>query len=99
MRIITKGAVCALLLLALSVWADDVMHPILSISGSGSGANTVTNIAESDYTNNFIPHSPPRNNSYGFVPAVVSGDTGCGKGLLVTRRESHVGFGFRFTPP
>ena len=29
----------------------------------------------------------------------VSGDTGCGKGLLVTRRESHVGFGFRYTPP
>ncbi len=51
-------------------------HPILSISGSGSGANTVTNLAESAYTNNFIPHGPPRNNSYGFVPAVVSGDTG-----------------------
>src|SRR5882672_5894321 len=76
MRIITTGAVCALLLLAARSRADDVMHPILSISGSGSGANTVTNIAESDYTNNFIPHSPPRNNSYGFVPAVVSGDTG-----------------------
>ncbi|HEY2082648.1 MAG TPA: hypothetical protein VGI88_07660, partial [Verrucomicrobiae bacterium] len=52
------------------------MHPILTITGSGSGASTVTNIAESAYTNNFIPHSPPRNNSYGFVPAVVSGDTG-----------------------
>jgi len=76
MRIITTGAVCALLLLAARSRADDVMHPILPISGSGSGANTVTNIAESAYTNNFIPHSPPRNNSYGFVPAVVSGDTG-----------------------
>lgn len=52
------------------------LHPILTISGSGSGANTVTNIAESDYTNNFTPRLPPRNNSYGFVPAVVSGDTG-----------------------
>jgi autotransporter-associated beta strand protein len=70
------GAVCAVLLLAAQLRADDVMHPILSISGSGSGANTVTNIAESDYTNDFIPHSPPRNNSYGFAPAVVSGDTG-----------------------
>jgi hypothetical protein len=29
----------------------------------------------------------------------ASVDTGCGKGLLVTRRESHVGFGFRYTPP
>src|SRR6185295_12998295 len=76
MRIITKGAVCALLLLAARSRADDVMHPILSISGSGSGAATVTNIAESDYTNNFIPHSPPRNDQQGFVPAVVSGDTG-----------------------
>src|SRR5271154_7111034 len=51
-------------------------HPILTISGSGSGANTVTNIAESAYTNNFIPHSPPRNSAQGFAPAVVSGDTG-----------------------
>jgi len=76
MRMITTGAVCALLLLVVRSRADDVMHPILSISGSGSGANTVTNIAESDYTNDFIPHSPPRNNSYGFVPGVVSGDTG-----------------------
>ena len=52
------------------------MHPILTISGSGSGASTVTNIAESSYTNNFIPHSPPRNSAQGFVPAVVAGDTG-----------------------
>lgn len=29
----------------------------------------------------------------------VSGDAGCGKGLLVTRREAHVGAGFRYTPP
>ena len=28
----------------------------------------------------------------------ISGDTGCGKGLLVTRREAHVGMGFRYTP-
>ena len=55
---------------------SEPMHPILNISGSGSGANTVTNIAESTYTNNFTPRTPPRNNSYGFVPAVVSGDTG-----------------------
>jgi hypothetical protein len=52
------------------------MHPILTISGSGSGASTVTNIAESAYTNDFIPHTPPRNSAQGFVPAVVSGDTG-----------------------
>src|SRR5258706_16084206 len=51
-------------------------HPILNISGSGSGAGAVTNIAESAYTNGFVPRSPPRNNSYGFVPAVVAGDTG-----------------------
>lgn len=55
---------------------SEPMHPILTISGSGSGASTVTNIAESVYTNNFTPRNPPRNNSYGFVPAVVSGDTG-----------------------
>ncbi len=55
---------------------NEPMHPILTISGSGSGASTVTNIAESAYTNNFIPHTPPRNSQQGFAPAVVSGDTG-----------------------
>jgi hypothetical protein len=29
----------------------------------------------------------------------VSADTGCGKGLLVTRRESNVSWGFRYTRP
>lgn len=56
--------------------AAEPMHPILGISGSGSGANTITNIVESTYTNNFVPRTPPRNNQYGFVPPVVSGDTG-----------------------
>src|ERR1044071_2085987 len=56
--------------------ALEPMHPILTISGSGSGASTVTNIAESTYTNNFTPRTPPRNNQQGFAPAVVSGDTG-----------------------
>src|SRR6185369_9475343 len=55
---------------------DSLPHPILTISGSGSGASTVTNIAESAYTNNFIPHTPPRNNADNFAPAVVAGDTG-----------------------
>src|ERR1700730_14476180 len=41
-------AFCALIFLAIQLGhADDVMHPILTISGSGSGANTVTNIPES----------------------------------------------------
>ncbi|HXF11387.1 MAG TPA: hypothetical protein VN625_11430, partial [Desulfuromonadaceae bacterium] len=56
--------------------ADSLMHPILSISGSGSGASTVTNIPESTYTNNFTPRTPPRNEGENFAPAVVSGDTG-----------------------
>src|ERR1022692_3346586 len=60
----------ALFFVAMQTRADDVLHPILTISGSGSGANTVTNIAESDYTNDFIPRSPPRNSAQGFVPAV-----------------------------
>jgi len=71
------GMICLLSPGARSALAQtEPLHPILTISGSGSGANTVTNISESAYTNNFIPHGPPRNNSYGFVPAVVSGDTG-----------------------
>jgi hypothetical protein len=52
-------------------------HPILTISGSGSGASTILSAyTESQYTNYFVPHQPPRNDGYGFVPAVVSGDTG-----------------------
>jgi hypothetical protein len=52
-------------------------HPILSIPGSGSGASTVLSTwTESQYTNNFTPRLAPRNDDYGFVPPVVSGDTG-----------------------
>jgi hypothetical protein len=52
-------------------------HPILTISGSGSGSDTIlSTYTEAQYTNYFVPHQPPRNDSYGFVPAVVSGDTG-----------------------
>lgn len=52
-------------------------HPILTISGSGSGASTIlSSWTESQYTNNFTPRLGPRNDDYGFVPPVVSGDTG-----------------------
>jgi hypothetical protein len=52
-------------------------HPILTISGSGSGADSIiSGYTETQYTNSFIPHQSPRNDDYGFVPPVVSGDTG-----------------------
>jgi autotransporter-associated beta strand protein len=53
-------------------------HPILSISSNnGSTANTLlTTWTEAQYTNNFVPHWAPRNEDYGFGPAVVAGDTG-----------------------
>jgi autotransporter-associated beta strand protein len=60
----------------LSPAQSEPAHPILTISGSGSGANTVTNISESYYTNAFTPRQPPRNDGDGFAPPVVSGDTG-----------------------
>ena len=68
----------------LSAWlpiafveAQEPPHPILTISGSGSGASTILSIyTESQYTNNFVPHQPPRNDGYGFAPAVVAGDSG-----------------------
>jgi hypothetical protein len=69
-------------LMVLPAWAqaqstNEPPHPILTISGSGSGASTVlSTYTESQYTNYFVPHQPPRNDGYGFVPAVVSGDTG-----------------------
>src|SRR5271170_5231369 len=53
------------------------LHPILTISGSGSGASTILSTwTESQYTNGFTPRNPPRNSGQGFAPAVVSGDTG-----------------------
>jgi hypothetical protein len=57
--------------------AAEPPHPILTISGSGSGADTIlSTYTEAQYTNYFVPHQPPRNDGYGFVPAVVYGDTG-----------------------
>ncbi|TAK98315.1 MAG: hypothetical protein EPO07_12190 [Verrucomicrobia bacterium] len=52
-------------------------HPILTISGSGSGASTIlSSWTEDQYTNSFVPRLGPRNDDYGFCPAVVPGDTG-----------------------
>jgi autotransporter-associated beta strand protein len=58
--------------------ADNLQHPILSISSNnGSSANTViNNYTESQYTNFFTPRYGPRNEGYGFGAAVVSGDSG-----------------------
>src|ERR1041385_1118407 len=60
------------------VRAQEPPHPILNIAtNNGSAAQTVIGTwSESQYTNNFTPRLAPRNNSYGFVPAGVSGDTG-----------------------
>src|SRR5258708_1206691 len=55
--------------------AQEPPHPILTISGSGSGASTILSTwSESQYTNSFIPQQGPRDDL--FAPAVVSGDTG-----------------------
>ena len=51
-------------------------HPILSIPGTGSGANAIlANYTEAQYLE-YVPRQSPRGASYGFVPAVVPGDTG-----------------------
>jgi len=78
-RLCALYAASALSSLALQVEAaDGLTHPILSIgSNNGSAANTVLSTwTESQYTNDFTPRYAPRNSSYGFVPAVVAGDTG-----------------------
>ena len=69
--------ICALSLCSLRA-ADDLPHPILSISSNnGSSANTVTNTwTEAQYTNSFTPRYGPRNEGDGFGANVVSGDTG-----------------------
>lgn len=51
-------------------------HPILSISGSGSTADSILSTwTETQYLG-FVPQQSSRRNSFGFVPAVVPGDTG-----------------------
>ncbi|MCE5185925.1 MAG: hypothetical protein LLF76_07350 [Planctomycetaceae bacterium] len=59
--------------------AAEPPHPILNIGGSSNptlASNIVNNYTETQYVDNFVPRQSPRNNSYGFVPAVVAGDTG-----------------------
>ena len=52
-------------------------HPILTISGSGSGASTIlSSYTETQYTNSFIPQQSPRELGSTFAPAIVPGDTG-----------------------
>ncbi|HEU5122461.1 MAG TPA: LamG domain-containing protein [Verrucomicrobiae bacterium] len=68
-------AMIFLSLLSVTVQAEP-SHPILSIPGTGSGAGTIlSSWTEQQYTNNFVPRQSPRNDDYGFVPPVVSGDT------------------------
>src|SRR5215211_9385005 len=57
--------------------AQEPPHPILTISGSGSGASTVLSTWPDEfiYRTNFVPRQSPRNDSYGFAAPVVSGDT------------------------
>src|SRR6266852_5500680 len=76
-RILAIFAICALQSDQLR-GADDLPHPILSItSNNGSAANTVLSTwTESQYTNSFTPRFGPRNEGYGFGAAVVSGDSG-----------------------
>jgi len=80
-RLFCFGRLIAVLLACLSVLGvqaqSEPPHPILPIPGSGSGASTVlSSWTEEQYTNNFTPRLAPRNDDYGFVPPVVSGDTG-----------------------
>ena len=52
-------------------------HPVLTISGSGSGASTIlSSFTETQYTNSFIPQQSPRELGSTFAPAVLPGDTG-----------------------
>jgi hypothetical protein len=78
--VFSPSIVCSLIAVVLLTRAfaqSEPPHPILTISGSGSGADSVlSGWTEAQYTNAFVPHQSPRNDDYGFVPAVVSGDTG-----------------------
>jgi hypothetical protein len=61
---------------ALFAFAAEPAHPILSVSGSGSGAGSILSGYTETQFLDFVPQQSPRNDSYGFAPAVVSGDTG-----------------------
>lgn len=69
-------ALRGLLLLATLPFAGaEPPHPILTITGSGSGADSIlTTYSESSFLN-FAPKGPPRQ-ANPFAPAVVSGDSG-----------------------
>ncbi|HZT21826.1 MAG TPA: hypothetical protein VFB55_02855, partial [Verrucomicrobiae bacterium] len=76
---VTAGTFSSFLFFAsLARGADNLPHPILSISSNnGSAADAVLSTwTEAQYTNAFTPRYAPRNESYGFGAAVVSGDTG-----------------------
>jgi len=55
---------------------NEPMHPILTSLAAAAARARLTNIAESAYTNNFIPHTPPRKQRPGLRAGRGVGDTG-----------------------
>jgi autotransporter-associated beta strand protein len=75
-----SGALAGCLMLSLAVKTPaqspaEPAHPILTISGSGSGASTIlSTYTEAQYTNSFVPQQGPRDDL--FADNVVPNDTG-----------------------
>jgi hypothetical protein len=66
----------SLLATTISIAQTEPPHPILTISGSSSGASSIlSTYTETQYLD-FVPRQGPRSEATGFGGAVVSGDTG-----------------------
>ena len=62
--------------LSLAAAAQEPPHPIMPVPGSGSGADGILSTYTEPQFLQFVPMQSPRGADYGFVPAVVPGDTG-----------------------
>jgi hypothetical protein len=77
--LINSTAFCIVALFTLARVVAEPPHPVLPLSGTTNTAAAdaiLSNYSESAYINNFVPKHAPRHGNYGFVPAVISGDTG-----------------------
>src|SRR5688572_32793407 len=70
------AGVVVFLCAAGAVHAQEPAHPIMPVPGTGTGADGVLSTYTEPQFLQFVPMGPPRGANYGFVPGVVSGDTG-----------------------
>src|SRR5262245_39617223 len=74
-HLLVRSVLFCVLAAATAVAQSEPPHPILSISGSSSGADTILSTwTETQYLD-FIPRQSPRTGGFNFTDPVVPGDT------------------------